>query len=822
MRTHPLARSACFALLLAGCGSDDEGSAPGGGGTGVDAGDSDATEAGNDAGEDVAIDAPTDTGPDGPELLGPNEDLDRFCSEPWQQTLVPGTAGELSGEYLGIYPDLPTGTLLTMKVIPQHPMQVETLRVALAGTGTARFRVMKTFGRSYPELGGFVDDIVPVQELQVDEASPESWIEIDVSELGVYLEPTQHYVIVFEQSGDEPTVPVEDLPEGETSRALMLVPGESVPYGSEGNFRMELAGQFFCSWDESARWFGESAGQPFAEARGQYGAFADLNGDDHVDIVLNESGPLAFFGDGQGGFTEPPTHPFPDTPRHNLIVYGDIDNDGDVDAFAGANVSPDRDGDGVQLAEGDCDDSLGTVKPGGTEVPDNGLDDDCDGTVDDGTGVSDADADGVTIADGDCNDTREDVYPGADELLDGMDNDCDGEVEEDFINRILLNDGSGVLEAVPSAGVEVLDPSAAAAFGDANGDGALDLYWGNWLEHYPQPAAVPDVFALGNGDGSFVDTSIASGVSAEAEPCYGVVWNDYDSDGDQDIFVGNYGYGDNLLWTNDGTGQFEDRGAATGVWKDGTGFQGGNTFGGDFGDIDNDGDLDLYAANIAHPRYQPNSDISTLMINQGPPGFLFTEERAARGLIYDEGDVNAAFADFDNDGDLDLAVASLYPNHFSRLYLNDGTGNFTDVSYEANVAVNDSVSVAWADVDEDGDLDLLVVDRAGAERAHLFINRIGQDNAWIELDLRGTTSNRGGVGARVTLTAGGVTQIREVRAGGGHNVQNERIVHFGLGTNTQIDEVTVRWVGGNTETIAGLTPNQRYLVEQGSGSGQPL
>ena len=813
---HP-ALSGLLVFVLVGCGSEDSGGDGSGGSSGQDAG----LEASDDAPLDV-MDELADVGPDAPELLGPDEALDRFCTEPWEETLEDGIVGELSGEYLGVYQELPIGTLLTMKVIPEHPTYVETIRVAVAGTGTAKLRLMKSFGRSYPDVDSMFGDLIPPQEIDVQDGSPESWIDIDVSSYDLYLEPTQHYVIVYEQLADEPYLPVEEVPAGETSRAQMLMPGESVPYGSDGNFRMELGGKTFCRWDEAARWFGESSGQPFAESPVSYGSFVDLNSDDHVDIVLNQSGPKAFFGDGQGGFTEPTTDPFPDTPRHTLLVFGDIDNDGDYDAFAGANVSPDRDGDGVPFAEGDCNDALDTVYPGATEVPANGLDDDCDGVVDDGTSVSDDDDDGVTVADGDCDDTRADVFPGADELLDGRDNDCDGELDEDFFNQILLNDGQGVLTSMAAAGVERMDPSAAAAFGDGNGDGALDLYWGNWLEHYPEPAAVPDVFVVGQGDGTFLDRSEASGVSAEKEPCYGVRWNDYNNDGKQDIWVGNYGYGDNLLWTNDGTGQFIDRGPASGIWRDGIGLQGGNTFGGDFGDIDNDGDLDLYSANIAHPRYQPASDISTLSINQGAPDFTFTEERAARGLVYDEGDVNAAFADFDNDMDLDLAVASLYPNHFSRLYVNDGTGHFTDVSYQANVAVNDSVTVSWADVDEDGDLDLLVVDRTGAERAHLFINRIGQDRAWIALDLRGTTTNRGAVGARVTLTAGGVTQIREVRAGGGHNAQSDRIVHFGLGDNTAIDEVTVRWVGGSTETITGLAPNGRYRVIEGSGSGQPL
>ncbi len=290
----------------------------------------------------------------------------------------------------------------------------------------------------------------------------------------------------------------------------------------------------------------------------------------------------------------------------------------------------------------------------------------------------------------------------------------------------------------------------------------------------------------------------------------------------------NYHLYANQLWQNQGDGTFVDVAELVGAaFDDVSGpysrFPGGHSFGGDFGDVDNDGDMDAFIANLAHPRVQPWSDPSMFLINMGPPDYLFRNMRQEYGFIYDEGDVNAAFADFDNDMDVDIAVASLYRGHFSRLYRNDMAGGFTDVTYETNTAINDAVSVVWADVDEDGDLDLVIADRAGPEFVHLFINRKGQDNNWIELVLEGTTTNRGAIGARVTLSAGGVTQMRDIRGGGGHsNTQNSRVVHFGLGQVETIDEVSVRWVGGETETITGLNPNARFHVVEGTGAGEAL
>jgi hypothetical protein len=211
------------------------------------------------------------------------------------------------------------------------------------------------------------------------------------------------------------------------------------------------------------------------------------------------------------------------------------------------------------------------------------------------------------------------------------------------------------------------------------------------------------------------------------------------------------------------------------------------------------------------------------VINGGPPSYAFTDRTTAAGFIYDEGDVNAAFGDFDNDGDLDLAIASLYGQHYSRLYRNDGAEGFTDVTYETGTAVHDAVSVVWADVDADGDLDLLIAGRAvNSKKAFLFKNQAAGKNAWVELKLQGSKTNRDAVGARVTLKAGGVTRIRDVRGGGGHNVQGPLMLHFGLGTASSVDEVRVRWVGGGSESVSGVAPGGRYRIIEGSGTAAPL
>ncbi len=851
----------------------------------------------------------------------PDLPYSEYCGDQlWTDTFSDTVGGELSGSYLGYY-NWDPGVFESMKIIPAHPFVVTHIRASYTGgSGPARLRLTHSWGRSYPdvddEVGG---DLIDPLEFEVEDPSADEWIEIDISEHELVLLPTQHYHLVNEYLEGGPSMVLEDLPEGESSRALILVPDESMPYGSEGNFRMELKGSYFCAWDDAEFWFGQDVDQPWDEGASSRAAFSDLDGDGHDDLVLN--GPVAYLGDGAGGFTE--SAMFDDHGDAGMLVFGDVDNDGDLDAFASVYVGADDDGDGYTKEEGDCndadddirpnqdesvangfddncdgvaDDGLDTsdsdgdgfaiadgdcndndpeIFPGAVEVT-NGYDDDCDGIADDGTDESDADADWVTIADGDCDDTNDEVWPNQDdggdngidddcdgvvddgmgtedldgdgysvvdgdcddsreelnpdgvEEQDGMDNDCDGVVDEDWYNFVLLNDGSGSFTRVETSGVEYVDPSTAAGFGDADGDGWLDLYYGNWLEQYPNDPACPDHFLYGNGDGTFEEALVEAGMEINPLSVYGVTWTDYNNDGWPDIYVANYHLYPNQLWQNQGDGTFVDVADEVGAANDDIDgpylvMNGGHSYGGDLGDIDNDGDMDMFVCNLAHPRTMPWSDPSMFLVNSGEPDYQFDNLLVEYGFIYDEGDVNAEFADFDNDMDVDIAIATLYGGHYSKLYRNDGEAGFTDVTYETGTAVHDAVSVVWSDVDSDGDMDLVVADRSGVPYVQLFVNRVGQDNHWLELDLVGSATNRDAAGARATVTAGGVTQMRDVQMGGGHsNTQHSHVLHFGLGDNTTIDEVTVHWVGGDTEVITGLEPDHRYAVTEGAGTGEVI
>jgi len=822
---------------------------------------------------DPVPDGGGDSGSEAEAAIAQPAGFDRFCAgHDFASSLAPATFSPLSGTYAGYYANglnvnsqkipMPAGAMETMKVVPTEPFLVDTIRVAFAsGSGTARIRLQNTFGRSYPASFQATDpldknpatfpeydpnaiDVMPPVEVTVDSATPDQWIDVDVSAAHVALLPTQHYMIVYEHETAQPYLAIESVPANEYSRALVFFPaladafGVGDSKGNPGNYRMQLVGRTFCSWKEQEHWFAD--GTPPQFKTGNWGAaeIADIDGDGHDDLMVADTSPKAWFGDGKGGFTQASFDAFAAAPSASMLVFGDFDNDGDQDVFATTYVQPDSDGDGVTRQAGDCNDNDATIFPGATETA-NGKDDDCDGVADNGTSgansTADTDKDGVTIAGGDCDDTVASVHPGASEILDGYDNDCNGKADETFKHTMLMNTGGGHFVQKSSPAIEFSEPASEVAIGDANGDGKLDIYWGNWLIHYPDSAAAPSHFVEGNGDLTFNDVMASVGmVIPEAKPVYGVTFNDFNGDGLQDIYVGNYQLNDNLMWQNMGSNTFSNTASSLKVDHDGitatnpdpVGYPGGHSYGSDFGDIDNDGKMDFWVSNLSHPRTQPWADPSQLYFNMGA---TFVDKRHAWGVVYDEGDINGFFGDFDNDGDLDLVVGSLYQGHFDKLYRNDGD-HMTDVTYEANVAIHQGQNVAWVDVNEDGALDLLVRG-SDAPQVHVFLNRNVTQNNWIEFRLEGTTSNRDAVGARITLTSGGKTQIRDVKGtcGGGISAGLcSRVVHFGLAKNTTIDSLKVAWVqgqtanGGPVETINGAAPNGIYKIVQGSGTATKL
>lgn len=263
-------------------------------------------------------------------------------------------------------------------------------------------------------------------------------------------------------------------------------------------------------------------------------------------------------------------------------------------------------------------------------------------------------------------------------------------------------------------------------------------------------------------------------------------------------------------------------------------------------DVDRDGDLDVMQFNIVHGDVGPSSDPSHLMRNDGGAIPIFTHlgnDKTGLHHVWDskwgwnEGDMTGAVFDFDNDGRLDILIASSdYPGTRAFLYHQQPGGSFVEVGKELSMDHRRAHGVAVADFDRDGDLDVALghsrarctgaTDCPPDEQIHLYrnetISKAHQGGNWLQLQLVGTGgSNRSAIGARVQVQAGGVTQTAELDGGHGHyGIHNDLVLHFGLGKACKIDAVVVRWpdAKGTTETYAGVRANYLVRLTQGQSA----
>jgi tetratricopeptide (TPR) repeat protein len=361
--------------------------------------------------------------------------------------------------------------------------------------------------------------------------------------------------------------------------------------------------------------------------------------------------------------------------------------------------------------------------------------------------------------------------------------DVDGDGVDDLLltgqaNRVLFNRGEAGWETRTLPG-GTGQRTEAAAFADVDRDGDLDLYLANYERGGTRRGLChPDQLLLNDGAGGFSDITQFAGIVTEQPLCgRGMAWADVDADGWPDAVVGNYRLGPNLLWRNLGDGRFEEVGAAWGVRGDNSGGAFGHTIAVAPGDLDGDGHEDLVLTNLAHPRFIEFSDRTRILLTAAGSPPPYVDRRVEVGLRFEETESDAALGDVDNDGDLDLFVTAIYPGRWSRLYLNDGRGRLKDVSWLAGARVANAWGAAFADIDADGALDLLV---ASSDGVRLLRNR-GGGGHWLAVRVDDPACNHAGVGTVVTLRAAGREQRRHVRIGRGTGSQDDVTLHFGLG-----------------------------------------
>ena len=426
------------------------------------------------------------------------------------------------------------------------------------------------------------------------------------------------------------------------------------------------------------------------------------------------------------------------------------------------------------------------------------------------------------------------------------DNDSDSDlyVTNFGANTLYRNNGDGTFrELGRAAGVDNPLWGTSAAFADYDGDGWLDLFVANYLDFtlakhkrcgdvarrlisYCHPDAydgIQNALYHNDGDGTFSDVTRKAGLWSTEGKGLGVVWTDYDDDGDPDLYVANDSVR-NFLYRNDGDGTFTDVTllSGTGYSEEGRPEAG---MGVDAGDADGDGRFDLFVTNLSNEvneLYRNNGDGTFSIITHpsglGEPSLLFVG-------------FGTSFLDADDDGDLDLYITNGHVmddieaysdsiTHRERdfLFENLGKGRFAERGESAGAFFRDrdvGRGVAILDYDRDGRLDVALTRNAGPGR--LLHNETPLLNHWLSVRLRGTRSNRDGIGARLGLTAGGRTQVAERRGGSSYLSASEGIVHFGLGKESGPARLRVRWPSGRVETFSDLPLDRSLTLVEGNG-----
>ena len=412
--------------------------------------------------------------------------------------------------------------------------------------------------------------------------------------------------------------------------------------------------------------------------------------------------------------------------------------------------------------------------------------------------------------------------------------------------------GRGFRDVTKEAGLKPQPWGTACAFGDVDGDGRLDLYVANYADFGPNSSSqlcrfttekfgvvlsscgpryyhgLKGVLYHNLGGGRFEDITRASGADAHAGRGLGAAFADYDHSGRAGLAITNDEAVGNLF-QNVGGGRLKDVAVAAGVAYDRDGSVHGG-MGMDWGDYDNDGRLDLFVATF-------RNEAKCLYHNEGG---LFTDRSYASGIgsaALPYVTFGAKWADFENSGWLDLMLTNghvqdniakientTYRQPVQLLHnLGGRSVLFEDASGPAGLSALPPIvgrGLAVGDFDNDGRMDALVVDSEGAPL--LLRNDTAPIGHWLSVKLEGTRSNRDGIGALVTATAGGLTQMRLCHTDGSYLSASDRRVHLGLGQAARVERLSIQWPSGHTDVWHDLRADQQITLKEGSSGHPPI
>jgi hypothetical protein len=383
-----------------------------------------------------------------------------------------------------------------------------------------------------------------------------------------------------------------------------------------------------------------------------------------------------------------------------------------------------------------------------------------------------------------------------------------------------------------SAGAEGLGHrNRGAGAVDYDNDSDLDILATSF--HRPGGGGT-NILYRNNGNLTFTDVAAQSGLDRPLIENRTAAWADFNGDGWMDVFITQT----DGLYKNNGDGTFTDVTAAAGIINASVDVQNGA-----WGDYDNDGDLDLYVAlGVENGRESsegivdrllqldtedPDEVTTTIPLTEQKEGILyrnngdgtFTDVTTQSGAINQAGALGIAWEDYDNDGYLDLYIVNSDPPLLAnRLFRNNGDGTFTDKAAEAGVEAKPGEGrgsdASFFDYDNDGFPDLFVCNGAGTTVGpYLLYRNNGNSNKWLKVELRARQSNRSGIGAKILLTAGGKTQFREY-TGQHYMSQNYIPIQFGLGQATSVASLTITWPSGTAQTLTNININQTITVAE--------